>query len=155
MATIRITATGLGDDSTALNDLIFKIYNGATDALIHTTGSHTTDADVTVTGTTVVITNVDVGALGAGDTVKIAATDDDGTPLTGTLSASYVITSGDVTPPTLTSATIEDAAPTNVVMVFSESVTMTDLVDNGFTLSGTTSTVFTSISGSGTTWTGV
>ena len=40
-------------------------------------------------------------------------------------------------------------------MVFSEAVTMTDLVDNGFTLSGTTSTVFSSISGSGTTWTGV
>ena len=61
----------------------------------------------------------------------------------------------DTTAPTLTSATIEDAAPTNVVMVFSEAVTMTDLVDNGFTLAGTTSTVFSSISGSGTTWTGV
>ena len=59
---------------------------------------------------------------------------------------------GDVTAPTLTSITIEDAAPTNVVMVFDEAVTGTNL---GFTLSGTTSTTFASISGSGTTWTGV
>lgn len=54
--------------------------------------------------------------------------------------------------PILNSITIEDANPTNVVMVFSEAVTGTNL---GFTIGGTTSTTFASISGSGTTWTGV
>ena len=37
-------------------------------------------------------------------------------------------------------------------MVFDEDVTGTNL---GFTIAGTTSTTFASISGSGTTWTGV
>lgn len=55
--------------------------------------------------------------------------------------------------PTLDTITIEEANPNNVVMVFSEIVTGTNL---GFTLSGTTSTTFSSISGSGTnTITGV
>ena len=148
MAIINITATGLADDNTALNDLTYKIYNGATDAFIVAKGSHTSDADVTVTGTTVVINNVNIGALGAGDTVKVTAVDDDGTPLEGNLSATFTVTSGDVTAPTLVSATIEDAAPTNMVMVFSEIVTGTNL---GFTVAGTTSAVFASISGSGTT----
>jgi len=55
--------------------------------------------------------------------------------------------------PTLDTITVEEANPTDVVMVFSEIVTGTNL---GFTLSGTTSTTFDSISGSGTnTITGV
>lgn len=55
--------------------------------------------------------------------------------------------------PFLVSATIEDAAPTDIVMVFNEVVTGTNL---GFTIAGTTSTTFSSISGSGTdTITGV
>lgn len=55
--------------------------------------------------------------------------------------------------PFLVSATIEDADPTDIVMVFNEIVTGTNL---GFTLSGTTSATFASISGSGTnTITGV
>lgn len=54
----------------------------------------------------------------------------------------------DVTAPTLVSATIENAAPTQIVMVFDEVVTGTNL---GFTIAGTTSTTFSSISGSGTT----
>ena len=148
MAIIKITATGLADDATALNDLTYKIYNGATDAFIVAKGSHTSDADVTVTGTTVVINNVNIGALGIGDTVKVTAVDDDGVPLEGDLSATFTVTVGDVTAPTLVSATIEDASPTDMVMVFSEIVTGTNL---GFTIAGTTSTVFASISGSGTT----
>lgn len=46
--------------ATYLEDLFFKIYdiNGT---LIHTTGSHKTDANVTLTGTKVYIANVDVG----------------------------------------------------------------------------------------------
>jgi len=54
----------------------------------------------------------------------------------------------DITAPVLLSATIEDADPTDIVMVFSEAVTGTNL---GFTIAGTTSTSFSSISGSGTT----
>ena len=53
-----------GDAITADNDLIFKIY-GLADSYttpIHTSGSHTSDADVTVTGDVVVIENVEVGA---------------------------------------------------------------------------------------------
>ncbi|MDH5413321.1 MAG: hypothetical protein OEW87_04225, partial [Flavobacteriaceae bacterium] len=42
----------------------------------------------------------------------------------------------DTTAPTLTSITIEDAAPTDVLMVFDEDVTGTNL---GFTLAGTSS----------------
>lgn len=54
---------------------------------------------------------------------------------------------------TVSSMTVEDAAPTDVVIVFDEVVTGTNL---GFTIAGTTSTVFASISGSGTnTITGV
>lgn len=60
--------------------------------------------------------------------------------------------SGDSTAPTLSTITIEDASFKNVVMVFDEAVTGTNL---GFTIGGTTSTTFASISGSGTTWTGV
>ena len=62
-----------------------------------------------------------------------------------------ITTGGDTTPPTLVSATIEDASPTDVDLIFSESVTGTNL---GWTLSGTTSTTFSSLTGSGTTWTG-
>lgn len=65
MATASITATLNGGDLvTPKNDLIFKIY-GSTDGYttpIKTTGSHTSDADVTVTGDSVTINNVNVGA---------------------------------------------------------------------------------------------
>ncbi len=62
--------------------------------------------------------------------------------------------SGDLeTAPILLTATVETADPTDVVMVFNEIVTGTNL---GFTIGGTTSTTFSSISGSGTnTITGV
>ena len=49
--------------------------------------------------------------------------------------------------PTLVSATIEDSTPTDIVMVFSAVITGTNL---GFSISGTTSSSFASISGSGT-----
>ena len=66
-----------GDAVTAKNDLIFRIY-GATDGYttpIHTSGSHTSDADVTVTVDSVVIENVDVGSE---ITFKIASVDEAG-----------------------------------------------------------------------------
>jgi hypothetical protein len=66
-----------------------------------------------------------------------------------------IVDTADVTAPLLSTSTIEDAAPTNIVMVFNEAVTFTNLVANGFTIGGTTSTAFASISGSGATWTGV
>lgn len=65
MATASITATLNGGDAvTADNDLIFKIYGSADGYTtpIKTTGSHTSDADVTVTGDSVTINNVNVGA---------------------------------------------------------------------------------------------
>jgi len=52
----------------------------------------------------------------------------------------------------MTVVVIEDAAPTDIVMTFDESVDGTNL---GFTIAGTTSSTFASISGSGNTWTGV
>ena len=52
----------------------------------------------------------------------------------------------DVTAPTIQSITIEDISPNEVVIVFDEIVTGTNL---GFTLSGTTSTGFDTIIGSG------
>ena len=58
----------------------------------------------------------------------------------------------DTIAPIISTITIEDAAPTNVVMVFNKVVTGTNL---GFTIAGTTSTTFARISGSGNTWTGV
>lgn len=58
----------------------------------------------------------------------------------------------DTTAPLMTLIVIEDAAPTDVVMTFDEPVSGTNL---GFTIAGTTSTTFASISGSGTVWTGV
>lgn len=50
--------------------------------------------------------------------------------------------------PHLLSATVQDLSPNDVVMVFSEAITGTNL---GFSLSGTTDSSFVSISGSGTT----
>lgn len=58
----------------------------------------------------------------------------------------------DAVAPTLDNITINDATPNNVVMRFSDSVNGTNL---GFTLAGTTSTTFTSLSGSGANWTGI
>ena len=58
----------------------------------------------------------------------------------------------DLMAPELLTATVEDANPNDVVMVFDESVSGTNL---GFAIAGTTSSAFSSLSGSGTTWTGV
>lgn len=65
MATASITATLNGGDLvTPKNDLIYKIYGSADGYTtpIKTTGSHTSDADVTVTGDSVTINNVNIGA---------------------------------------------------------------------------------------------
>jgi len=78
----------------------------------------------------------------------ISGNEDAGSRVNGT----FTTDTADVTAPTLDSITINDASPNDVVMRFSEPVTGTNL---GFTLAGTTSTTFASISGSGTTWTGV
>lgn len=120
MANIKITATGLADDNTALNDLTYKIYNGSTDALIGSVGSHTSDANVTVTGTTVVIDNFNAGALGVGDTVKVTAVD--GSSLESTLSNAFTITAGDVTAPLYTSSVVEDASPSTLTMTYNETL---------------------------------
>lgn len=69
--------------------------------------------------------------------------------ITGIIASSILKSSA----PLLVSATIEHASPTDIVMVFDQVVTGTNL---GFTIGGTTSTTFASISGSGTdTITGV
>ena len=57
----------------------------------------------------------------------------------------------DNTPPTITSAIVENATPSTIDFTFSEAVTGTNL---GFTIAGTTSTTFSTLTGSGTTWTG-
>ncbi len=60
-----------GDAVTAENDRIVKIYDASDDSLIETTGSHTTDGDVTVSGDSVTITNVTSTAT----SFKISAVD--------------------------------------------------------------------------------
>jgi len=71
-------------------------------------------------------------------------------PIRGAYSGVPLIIQGvlpDVTAPTVQSMTIEDANPDKIVIVFDEVVTGTNL---GFTIAGTTSTSFSSITGSGT-----
>ena len=110
------------------------------DSISYTGGSNFIDSSSNALAnfTATTVTN-NVAAVG-GDTTAPA------TPIISN------VVDADLTAPTLNSITIENAAPTNVVMVFDESVTGTNL---GFTIAGTTSTTFASISGSGTTWTGV
>ena len=57
MTTFKITANiATGDETTAAVDLTFKIYDNG--VLYSTVGSHVSDANVTLTGTTVEIRNV-------------------------------------------------------------------------------------------------
>lgn len=57
MATFTLSADIItGDETTSAENLIYKIYNA--EVLYLTTGSHTSDANVTLVGTTVTITNV-------------------------------------------------------------------------------------------------
>lgn len=59
---------------------------------------------------------------------------------------------GDVTAPTVLSATVQNAAPTNLVMVFAESVTGVSTAGFSFKKNGVAWTA-NSVSGSGNTWT--
>lgn len=68
--------------------------------------------------------------------------------LTKVAADTWILSGGIDETPQLISATIQDADPTDIVMVFNRIVTGTNL---GFTIAGTTSTTFASISGSGTT----
>ena len=98
MAIIKIVCTGLGDDHTPLADLTYKIYNGTTNALINSKPSATDSADVSISGTTVTLDNVDVGSLGAGDFIKVSVLDK-GTPiLESDKSNSFEITTSALTP---------------------------------------------------------
>lgn len=57
MATFTLSADIVtGDETTTAVNLTYKIYNGA--SLYLTVGSHTSDSNVTLVGTTVTITNV-------------------------------------------------------------------------------------------------
>lgn len=90
MAIFTITASLNGGDAvTSNNNLIFKIYDGSDDSLIDTTGSHITDSDVTVTGDTVVITNV----ISTATSFKISAVDEAGNEgiLSDALASGYLI----------------------------------------------------------------
>ena len=60
----------------------------------------------------------------------------------------WVYQAEDVTYPQLLNAVVENAAPTDIVLTFSEAMTLTNL---GFTAGGTTDTTPNSLSGSGTT----
>lgn len=79
----------------------------------------------------------------------------------GTFTDTCIITADvDVTAPEIVSMTVNWDKSSfilsdEIVMVFDEDVTFTNLVSNGFTIGGTTETAFSSISGSGTTWVGV
>lgn len=62
MASFTIVADiNQGDETTASENLIFRIYNNGT--LYHTTGTAANDSDVTIVGTTVTITNVPVSGF--------------------------------------------------------------------------------------------
>lgn len=66
---------GAGDETTADIDLIFKIYGSADSYVtpIITTGSHASDANVGLSGSTVTISNVEVGSE---TTFKISSVDE-------------------------------------------------------------------------------
>ena len=144
------------DEAVTMTNLVsngFTLSGTTETAFTSISGSGTTWTGVLATA----------AANGEGITLDYTPGDvaDTATPTPNTLvafsgtSVTNNVAQSDTTAPTLVSATIENVSPTNVVMVFDEAVTMTNLVSNGFTLSGTTETAFTSISGSGTTWTGV
>ena len=62
MATFTIVADiNQGDETTASENLVFKVYNDG--VLYYTTGTATNDSDVTIVGTTVTITNVPVSGF--------------------------------------------------------------------------------------------
>lgn len=78
MAIKKITANLNGGDNVSPNNkLTFKVYGGSDGYVtpIHTTGNALTDADVSIVGSNVEITNVDVGS----ETLfKISSTDEEG-----------------------------------------------------------------------------
>lgn len=114
-----------GDAVTADNDLIFKIY-GATDGYvtaIHTSGSHTSDSDVTVTGDSVSIANVDVGAE---TTFKITSIDEAANE--STQSAAFA-------------AQVEEYDQTNAASIDTEVNDRTDWFTTGVTITSSTDDV--------------
>lgn len=152
---------GANDGSTPVAAADLSITNfSASSATGASISSITNTSDTALTGgeSTIRVVLSFTGTPDGSETFQVQPTDGasiynvGGTAMAGT-ETSGTITADDDLAPTLVSATIENAAPTDVVMVFSEVVTGTNL---GFTLSGTTSSTFSSISGSGTnTITGV
>lgn len=113
---------------------------------------HNTNPVGSVSGDTVTITGYDVSdvvAPGASFTAEFTKVYDNGTETAKTPAETYTLAaSGDTTAPTISSATIEDAAPSDLVVVFSEVVNITDLT--GISITGTGAPAINSVSGTGT-----
>jgi hypothetical protein len=115
-------------------------------------GTDSIDYDSVVCTANVAITDTITGGAGTTQYTAWAFSTDGNGNESEVKSVVFTTDTADTTAPTLVSATVENAAPTNMVLVFDEDVTGTNL---GFSISGTTSTAFSSISISGHTITGV
>lgn len=113
---------------------------------------HNTNPVGTVSGTDVTLTGYDVSdvvAPGASFEAQFSKVYDNGTESAKSPAKTYTLASAsDTTAPTIQSATIEDAAPSNLVVVFSETVNITDLT--GLSITGTGAPTINSVTGTGT-----
>lgn len=81
--------------------------------------------------------------------VTVSAVDGSGNESAQTAATNFSTTAAaDTTAPTISSATIENAAPSNLVVVFSEAVTIGALT--GLSITGTSAPTISSVTGSGT-----
>ena len=147
-----------GDLVTPDTDLIFKIYGSADSytAAIVTTGSHTTDVDVTVSGGSVTI----VKECGSETLFKVSALDEAGNESTLSTATGITDTTIPATPiitavvdlsslkPKLLNFSVEDATPTQVNFESTQSIA--GMTITGFTISGKTISSVT-INGTSTT----
>ena len=135
-----------GDLVTSNNDLIFKIYGSAdsyTTAIV-TTGSHTTDANVTVSGSSVTI----IKECGSETLFKISAQDEAGNESVLSNATGITDTTAPATPiiigvvdlstlkPKLLNFSVENATPTRVNFESTQSIS--GMTATGFTISGKT-----------------
>lgn len=106
----------------------------------------------TVSGLAVNLTGYDISdvvAPGASYTAEFTIVYDNATETAKSPLTTYALTgAGDVTAPTISSATVENANPSTLVVVFSEVVTITDTT--GLTIAGDATPTLSSPTGSGT-----
>lgn len=112
------------------------------------TGSIAARTVAVPTASTTATMNVTGLASGTAYDIYVVSDDTAGNLQASPVKVDVTTTTSDVIAPTITTATIENAAPTNLVVLFSEVVNITDLT--GLTITGTGAPAINSVSGTGT-----